>query len=68
MIPVRERGQLLTETRTKIVNEIAGPFEARQLVQPAGKPPKTDCDTSESLWDDIAPTPHTPETNTGQKL
>jgi hypothetical protein len=68
MIPVRERGQLLTETRTKIVNEIADLFEAADPVQPAGNPSKTDCDTSESLWDDIAPAPHGPEIDTGRKL
>jgi hypothetical protein len=68
MIPVRERKQFLSETRTKIVNEIAGMAEAAGLAQPAGISPKTDCDTSESLWDDIAPAPHIPSSDTGRKL
>lgn len=67
-IPVREPRQFLTETRTKIVNEIAGTPAAAGLVQPAGNRPKTDCDTSESLWDDIAPSPHVPSRGFGREL
>jgi hypothetical protein len=68
MIPVRERKQFLTETRTKIVNEIAGVSKPSGLVQPARNPPQTDCDTSESLWDDIAPSPHAPSNTIGHEL
>lgn len=68
MIPIRERGQFLTETRTKIINEIAGTTKPAGLVQPAGTSPKADCDTSESLWDDIPPARHAPKTVTGQDL
>lgn len=68
MIPVRDPGQFLTETRTKIVNEIAGMSETAGLLQHAGNRPKTDCDTSESLWDDIAPSPHAPSRGLGREL
>ena len=68
MIPVREPGQFLTETRAKIVHEIAGMSETAGLVEPAGHPAKTDCDTSESLWDDLAPSPHAPSTSFGREL
>ena len=68
MIPVREPKQFLTETRTKIVNEIAGMPATAGLVQPAGVSPQTDCDTSESLWDDIIPAPHAPSSTVGHEL
>jgi hypothetical protein len=68
MIPVRKREQLLTETRTKIVNEIANMPGAVGLVKRAGGSPQVDCDTSESLWDNIPPTPHAPNNNIGQEL
>lgn len=68
MVPVRDRGQFLTETRAKIVHEIADTSETAGLVQPAGSASKTDCDTSESLWDDIAPSPHTPDSPVGHEL
>jgi len=68
MIPVREPGQFLTETRTKIVQEIAGLPEIAGLARPAGYRPKTDCDTSESLWEDMAPSPHVPSDNVGHEL
>ncbi|MEE1656912.1 DUF1194 domain-containing protein [Microvirga sp. CF3062] len=65
MIPVRARGQFLIETRAKIVREIAGGPEP---AQPVRKVTQTDCDTSESLWDDPGPDPHTPRHNAGQSL
>lgn len=68
MIPVRDRKQFLTETRTKIVNEIAGSSGPVGLIQPAGRSSQTDCDTSESLWDDIAPAPHAPSNSIGHEL
>ncbi|WP_114943319.1 DUF1194 domain-containing protein [Microvirga calopogonii] len=68
MVPVRERAQFLTETRNKIVREIAGMSETGGLIRPAGSAPKTDCDTSESLWDDIAPAPHAPGSTVGHEL
>ncbi|WP_262029104.1 DUF1194 domain-containing protein [Microvirga sp. Mcv34] len=68
MVPVRDRGQFLTETRAKIVHEIAGTSEAAGRVQAAGSAPKTDCDTSESLWDDIVPSPHSPDHGIGHEL
>jgi hypothetical protein len=68
MIPVRERKQLLTETRTKIVREIAGAAGSGAPVQSVGAQPRTDCDTSESLWDNPAPEPHAPRHTIGQEL
>jgi hypothetical protein len=68
MIPVRERKQLLTETRTKIVREIAGAVGSGAPVQSVGAQPRTDCDTSESLWDNPAPEPHAPRHTIGQEL
>jgi hypothetical protein len=68
MIPVHEHSQFLTETRTKIVYEIAGPTGPVSPVQPTGGQPRADCDTSESLWDDFAPEPHAPATGTGREL
>jgi Protein of unknown function (DUF1194) len=69
MIPVRERKQFLTETRAKIVREIAGDAAAPGfLVQPVQVRPRADCDTSESLWDDFAPEPHAPVIGFGQEL
>lgn len=55
MIPVRRREQLLNETRAKIIKEIAGAAEPGPPVRPVRIAPQTDCDTSESLWDDPAP-------------
>jgi len=60
MISVRDRKQFLTETRSKIVREIAGLTEPDWRVQLVGGQTLTDCDTSESLWDDFAPEPLTP--------
>jgi Protein of unknown function (DUF1194) len=68
MIPVRERKQFLTETRAKIVREIAGAAGPNRLTQSVGGRPLTDCDTSESLWDDVAPEPHAPVIGTGRDL
>ena len=69
MIPVRERKQFLTETRTKVIREIAGDAAALgSLVQPVQVRPGTDCDTSESLWDELAPEPHPPVIGAGQEL
>jgi len=68
MIPIRERQQFLTETMTKIVREIAGLIVPAPMTQPAGGRPRTDCDTSESLWDDVAPEPHAPMTSHGREL
>ncbi|MBQ0822586.1 DUF1194 domain-containing protein [Microvirga sp. HBU67558] len=68
MIPIRERRQFLTETRTKIITEIAAPSDTAASIEPAGVVPRADCDTSESLWDDIAPEPHAPMAVTGQEL
>jgi hypothetical protein len=68
MIPVRERGQFLTETRAKIVREIAGAAGSGSTIRPAGVRPQTDCDTSESLWDNPGPEPHTPLHSAGQEL
>jgi hypothetical protein len=68
MIPVRERKQFLTETRAKIVREIAGAAGLVSPVQSVGVWPRTDCDTSESLWDNPAPEPHAPRHTIGQEL
>jgi hypothetical protein len=68
MIPVRRREQFLTETRSKIVREIAGAAESGPPVQPARVAPPTDCDTSESLWDDPGPEPLPPGHNIGREL
>jgi hypothetical protein len=68
VIPVRERGQFLTETRAKIVREIADDPGSGVSTQIARNAPRTDCDTSESLWDDPGPEPHTPTTTAGQDL
>jgi hypothetical protein len=68
MIPVRERKQFLTETRAKIVREIAGVSNPGSLAESAGWRPLTECDTSESVWEDFAPEPHAPVTGTGGKL
>jgi hypothetical protein len=69
LVPVRERGQFLTETRAKIVREIAGAAAVPgSLVQPVQVRPGTDCDTSESLWDELAPEPHPPVIGAGQEL
>jgi hypothetical protein len=68
MIPVRERRQFLTETRAKIVREIAGVAGSDSLAQSVRGRPLTDCDTSESVWDDFAPKPHRPVIGSGQDL
>ncbi|MBA1154852.1 DUF1194 domain-containing protein [Microvirga mediterraneensis] len=68
MVPVRDRRQFLTETRAKIVHEIADMSETAGLVRPAGSASKTDCDTSESLWDDLAPSPHSHDSPVGHEL
>ncbi|PVE22374.1 hypothetical protein DC522_21585 [Microvirga sp. KLBC 81] len=68
IIPVRERKRLLTETRNKIVREIAGMEMPNSPVQPVREQPRTDCDTSDSLWDELAPEPHPPVTGIGQEL
>jgi Protein of unknown function (DUF1194) len=69
MIPVRERSQFLFETRTKIIREIAGVSPGPVWpAQPARSLPRTDCDTSESLWDAPEPGPHSPTTHLGREL
>ena len=68
MIPIRERSQFLTETRAKIAREIAGGPEPGWAAQPARSVPLTDCDTSESLWDDPGPDPHPPKHDAGHDL
>jgi hypothetical protein len=68
MMPVRERKQFLTETRTKIVREIADAAGPDVRVRTVRGRPLTDCDTSESVWEDFAPTPHGPEIGSGRKL
>jgi len=68
MISVRERKQLLTETKSKIVREIAGLTEPDWQVQLVRGQPLTDCDTSESLWDDFVPESLTPVLNLGREL
>jgi len=68
MIPVLEPSQIVTQTRSKIVREIAGGPEPGRPVQTVGSKPLTDCDTSESLWDDPGPDPHAPRSAAGQDL
>jgi len=68
LVPVRERGQFLAQTRTKIVREIAGVSAPGSLVQAVQVRPGTDCDTSESPWEDFAPDPHTPVSHSGREL
>ena len=68
MIPVRERKQFLTETRAKIVREIADAAGPGSLAHSVGGRPLTDCDTSESVWDDFAPNLHRPVIGSGQDL
>jgi hypothetical protein len=68
LVPVRERGQFLTQTRTKIVREIAGGGAPSSLVQPIQSVPLTDCEANESFWDDFAPEPHGPVIGFGQEL
>lgn len=68
MIPIRERGRLLTETRNKIVREIAGMETTSAPIEPVRGQPRTDCDTSESLWDDVIPEPHPPLSGIEQGL
>jgi hypothetical protein len=68
IIPVRERQQFLTGTKSKIVREIADVRGSSLLAQPVRSGPLTDCDTSESLWDDADPEPHGPVLGTGREL
>jgi len=68
VIPVRERRQFLTETRAKIVREIADLAGPNVQVQFAGGQLRADCDTSESLWDDFVPEPRAPATSSGREL
>jgi len=68
MIPVRERKQFLAETRTKIVREIAGVIGMGLQTDTVRGRPLTDCDTSESSWDEFAPEPHAPRIGAGQEL
>jgi hypothetical protein len=68
MIPVRERKQFLMETRAKIVREIADAAGPGSLAHSVGGRPLTDCDTSESVWDDFAPNLHRPVNGSGQDL
>jgi hypothetical protein len=68
MIPVRERRQFLTETKAKIVREIADAAGPGSLAHSVGGRPLTDCDTSESVWDDFAPNLHRPVNGSGQDL
>jgi hypothetical protein len=68
IIPVRERRQFLTETRAKIVREIADAAGPDLLVRSVRGRPLTDCDTSESVWDDFAPNPHGPVIGSGREL
>lgn len=68
MIPVRERRQFLTETKAKIVREIADAAGPGSLAQSVRGRPLTDCDTSESVWDDFAPNLHRPVIGSGQDL
>ncbi len=68
MISVREPKQFLTETRAKIVREIAGVAGSDLLAQSIRGRPLTDCDTSESVWDDFAPNLHRPVIGSGQDL
>jgi hypothetical protein len=68
MVPVQARGQFLTETRTKIVREIADTPEPARPAQPVRTVTQTDCDTSESLWDDPGPDPHAPMHDSRQSL
>jgi hypothetical protein len=68
MIPIRERGRLLTETRNKIVREIAGMAMPGVPIEPVRGQPRTDCDTSESLWDEPVPESHPPVSGIEQEL
>jgi len=68
MIPVRDRNQFLSGTRTKIIREIANATFPTPLPQPALARPATDCDTSESFWDDLPPEPHGPVIGSGREL
>jgi hypothetical protein len=68
MIPVRERKQFMIETRTKIIRGITGWYGMGMQPQSVRGRPLTDCDTSESVWDDFAPDPHAPRIVAEQKL
>ncbi|KLK90976.1 hypothetical protein AA309_22605 [Microvirga vignae] len=68
MIPIRERERLLTETKNKIVREIAGMEMPGAPIKPVRGQPGTDCDTSEDLWDELIPEPHPPAGGIGQEL
>lgn len=66
MIPIYERQQFLAQTRAKIVREIAGLTEPGLL--PVQGYPRTDCDTSDSLWDELVPEPNAPVIGFGREL
>jgi hypothetical protein len=68
LVPVRERRQFLTQTRIKIVREIAGVGAPSSMTQPVNGVTLTDCDADESPWEDFAPEPHAPVIGFGQKL
>lgn len=69
MIPVRDRNQFVTETRAKIVREIAGLGDSDWQVHATGGRPQTDCDTSEGVWEEYAPDPYSPPpVSTGREL
>jgi hypothetical protein len=68
LVPVREREQFLTQTRTKIVREIASIGATGSSVQPIHGVPLTDCDADNSFWDDFAPVPHAPVIGFGRAL
>ncbi len=68
LVPVREREQFLTQTRTKIVREIAGVGAPSSMVQAVNGAPLTDCDANESFWDDFVPELHAPVIGFGREL
>ena len=68
MIPIRDPQQFLRETRAKIIREISAWNAPDAMAQPAQILSPTDCDTSESIWDDFAPDPHTPVIGLRQSL
>lgn len=68
VIPVRNSQQFPQETRAKIIREISGRGSSDVAVQHAQTSSPTECDTSESLWDDFAPEPHAPVIGLGQPL
>lgn len=68
LVPVREREQFVTQTRTKIVREIAGVGAPSSMLQPVNGAPLTDCDVGEESWEDFAPEPHAPVIGFGRAL